>query len=95
VAFPNHICAYIGGKYEKKREKRIRILYCTVGFLRDLALFGERKEDLLRGCFGDGAFEVGGDVYGAVWAVYLMVVRMRRSMWDEEHWTAKLRTRLI
>ena len=45
---------------------------CTVGFLRDLALFGEREEDLLRSCFWDGAFEIGRDVYGAVWAVYLM-----------------------
>ncbi len=43
----------------------------TVGLLRDLALFGEREEDLLRGCLGDCALEVGGNVDGAVWAVYL------------------------
>jgi hypothetical protein len=55
---------------DEKREKGCGC--CTVGFLRYLALFGEREEDLLCGCFGDGAFEVGRDVYGAVWAVYLM-----------------------
>lgn len=71
------------------------MLYCTVGFLRDLALFGEREEDLLRGWLGDGTFEVGRDVYGAVWAVYLIVTRIRKRMRDEEHLTAELRTRLI
>jgi hypothetical protein len=58
------------GKKDEKCEKGCGC--CTVGFLCDLALFGEREEDLLRGCFGDGAFEVGRDVHGAVWAVYLM-----------------------
>jgi hypothetical protein len=43
----------------------------TVGLLRDLALFGEREEDLLRGWLGDCALEVGGNVDGAVWTVYL------------------------
>jgi hypothetical protein len=51
----------------------------TVCFLLKLAFFGEREEDLLRGCFGDGAFQVGGDVYGAVWTVYLIVVMMRKK----------------
>lgn len=55
--------------------------YYTVCFLRELALFGEREEDLLRGCFGDGAFQVGGDVYGAVRTVYLIVMmRITRGM---------------
>ena len=59
------------------REKRDY----TVCFLRDLALsgFGQREEYLLRGRFGDGAFQVGGDVYGAVWAVYLLVMIRGRS----------------
>ena len=71
MAFPDHTCAYIcGGNNEKTREKE----NYTVCFLRELALFGEREEDLLRGCFGDSAFQVGGDVYGAVWTVYLIVV---------------------
>lgn len=51
----------------------------TVCFLRELALFGERNKDLLRGCFGDGALQIGGDVYGTVWAVYLIVVTMRKT----------------
>jgi hypothetical protein len=76
VAFPDaHLRAYIcvGKKDDKNR-------HYTVGFLRDIALFGEREEDLLRGCFGDGSFKVGGDVYGTVRAVYLMVVRMVRNV---------------
>ncbi len=71
-----HIYAY---KWETARKRNN-----TVGFLRDLALFGEREEDLLRCCFGDGTFQVGGDVYGAVWTVYLIVITMR-NMWNEEH----------
>ena len=43
----------------------------TVRLLRDFALFGEREEDLLCGWLGHGTFEVGRDVDGAVWAVYL------------------------
>ena len=43
----------------------------TVRLLRNFALFGEREEDLLRGWLGNGAFEVGRDVDGAVWTVYL------------------------
>jgi hypothetical protein len=68
------------------RNARIEGNY-TVCFLREIALFGEREEDLLRGCFGDGAFQVGGDVYGTVWAVYLMVLMMRKT-WNDEHLTA-------
>lgn len=72
-----------GGKYEKTREKE----NYTVCFLRELALFGEREEDLLRGCFGDCAFQVGGDVHRAVWTVYLVVVMMRKTR-NHEHLTA-------
>ena len=58
----------------------------TVCFLRELALFGERKKDLLRGCFGDGALQVRGNVYGAVWAVYLIVMMMRKT-WNDKYLT--------
>lgn len=51
--------------------RRVETKRHTVGFLRDLAFVGEREEELLRGWLGDGALEVGGDVDGAVWAVYL------------------------
>jgi len=45
----------VGKRLEgKKKRKYIR----TVCLLRDFALFGERDEDLLRGCFRDGALEV-------------------------------------
>jgi len=81
VAFPD--AAYIWGS-DGKREKGN---YYTVCFLRELALFGEREEDLLRGCFGDGAFQVGRDVYGAVWTVHLIVMMMRK-LWNDEHLTA-------
>lgn len=43
----------------------------TVRLLRDLALFCEREEDLLRGRLGNCTFKVGRDVDGAIWAVYL------------------------
>ena len=53
------------------RNARKEYGHYTVGLLRDLALFGEREEDLLRGWLGHGTFEVGRDVDGAVRAVYL------------------------
>ena len=43
----------------------------TVSLLCNVALFGEGEEDLLRGWFGHGTFEVGRDVDCAVWTVYL------------------------
>ena len=53
MAFPDYMRIYTYGEnYEKTREKG----NYTICFLRELALFGEREEDLLRGCFGDGAF---------------------------------------
>lgn len=83
VAFPVHVFAHIYGEIMRNARKEDY----TVCFLREVALFGESEEDLLRGCFGDGAFQVGGDVYGAVWAVYLIVVMMRK-MWNHEHLNA-------
>ena len=43
----------------------------TISLLSDLALFGEREEDLLRSCLGDSTLEVGRDIDSAVWPVYL------------------------
>ena len=43
----------------------------TVCLLCDVAFFGKREENLLRGWLGHGAFEVGRDVDCAVWTVYL------------------------
>lgn len=61
---------YVGGIMKKKNARN----EYTVCFLCEIALFGECEEDLLRGCFGNGAFQVGGDVYSTVWSVYLIVV---------------------
>lgn len=44
----------------------------TISLLSDLALFGEREEDLLRSCLGDSTLEVGRDIDSTVWPVYLV-----------------------
>jgi hypothetical protein len=60
------------GKMGEKGRKRVQSNYMrTVRLLRDFAFFGERDEDLLRRCLGDGTLEVGGDVDGTVRTVYL------------------------
>ena len=57
------------GKDEKgKKGRYVR----TISLLSNLALFGERKEDLLRSCLGDSTLEVGRDIDSTVWSVYLI-----------------------
>ncbi len=48
-----------------------RIYARPIGLLHDLALFCERKENLLCGGLGKGTFKVGRYVDGAVWTVDL------------------------
>jgi hypothetical protein len=66
-------------KFTEKKVKAESSLY-TVCLLRELAPFGEREKDLLRGRLGDGTLEVGRDVNGAIWAVYLQPQHVRRGM---------------
>ncbi len=50
----------------------------TIGLLRDSTPFCERKENLLRGGLGNGTFQVGRYVDGAVWAVDLSRISTRK-----------------
>jgi hypothetical protein len=45
-------------RWKEKKKGGGGVYIRTVCLLSDLALFGEREEDFLRGCFRDGALEV-------------------------------------
>ena len=55
----------------RKDHGVVCVISHTIRLLCNVALFGKGEEDLLRGWFGHGTFEIGRDVDCAVGTVYL------------------------